>query len=148
MNKRLTLLSVILFLGLVVTSQTYAQNQEPDPIVIIYDEEFHARTTFNLGEELRIYVISDATPYDVVVTDPDGEVCAEWNSINSLNWWSPPQKDLTNKLGWWEVKAGSTVIPYGAATYHVIPGTPLGVAAVLTACFASLGTKRILHRRK
>jgi len=54
---------------------------------------------------------------------------------------------ISDELGDWEIWVGSACTYFTVAHFQVIPGTPLGVAAVLAACFASLGTKRLRSRK-
>lgn len=153
MKKCFNTIMVILFLcfaGFATVYQTYAEEEpgaRPNPWVTTYDESGNPCDIFNLGDKVRILAYSKTTPYDVYVYDPDSVERKHWVS-NIEDFDSGLLDDISDKLGDWEVNAGTVSTHFGTAWYMVIPGMPLGVIATLTACFASLGLKRIIGRRK
>lgn len=154
MKKHLTLLFVILFVSLATISQIYAQEDqlpcecETNPCVYTYDGiPTQICDTFDIGSNIGIIAYSVNTPYNIKVYDPDGGDPVWTDTSDQPLYDSGLVGGLTNKLGEWRVEAGPASSGFAVALYHVIPGMPLGVMAVLSACFAGLGTKRLLRRK-
>jgi hypothetical protein len=144
--RKLILVSFVFFM--VFAFITLAPNVYADgnPWVATFKEDGTPSDVFDIGEKVNITAYSASTPYDIIVKDSDG--VTRYTDTSSTPRYSKVISGITDKLGWWEVKAGSAATFYASAWYKVIPEVPLGVVAVLTACFAGLGVKQLRRRRK
>jgi hypothetical protein len=130
-------------LTLILTPNAYAGN----PSVATYDATTGAlKEVFEIGEDVNITAYSESTPYEIIVKDSDG--MTRFTDESDTPRYSKIISGITDKLGWWEVIAGSESTYYASAWYKVVPETPLGVIAILFACFASLGIRRYHLKRK
>lgn len=157
MKKHPTLLSVILFLSLVTISQIYAQDEQPpcgcegNPCVVFYNEAEEITDTFNLNEPIKIVTYSKLgadESYEIKIYKPNNPTPVFTHTSTESLHTIGPTTEYTDTLGEWTVEAGTTATGFAVGLYYVIPGMPLGVVAVLSACFAGLGTNRLLRSRK
>ena len=155
MKKHLSVLSLFLLLSLLGSRLlAEAQAEEDNPWVKTLTPDGQYCTTFNIGDPVRVVAFSDKKPYDVLVYEPGpseeelGPLRYSYTVQVGEEDFDKVLTDISDRLGWWAVKAGSASTRFATAWYEVIPGTPLGVVAALSACFASLGTKRLLRMRK
>jgi len=111
-----------------------------NPGVATYKADGTQSDIFNVGEQVNITAYSASTPYNIEVT-LDGT--PTYTDTSNTRRYSKLITGITTTLGEYQVTAGSSSTHYAVAWYTVIPETPLGVAAVLTACLAGLGIHRI-----
>jgi len=114
-----------------------------NPGVATYKADGTQSDIFNVGEQVNITAYSASTPYDIEVT-LDGTPI--YTHTSDTRRYTELITGITTTLGEYQVTAGSSSTHYAVAWYTVIPETPLGVAAVLTACLAGLGIHRIRKR--
>lgn len=118
-----------------------------NPSVATYDVITGAlKEIFNIGEDVNITAYSEYTPYEVIVIDSEG--VTRFTDTSTTPRYSKIVSGITDKLGWWEVKAGTETTHYGTAWYQVIPEAPLGAIMILTACFAGLGVTQLRRKKK
>lgn len=123
-----------------VTILALAPNAYANPNVSTYNEDGTLTDRFIMGEKVRIIAYSSypEPPYEIIVIDPDG-ITRFTDTSNFTNYDSGLLSGITDKPGWWEVKAGKAGIKYGTAWYNVVPEVPLGTLSILITCFAALG---------
>jgi hypothetical protein len=146
MRKLILVSSLALFIVLAFTTLAPNVYADGNPWVATFKEDGTPSDVFDIGEKVNITAYSASVPYDIIVKDSDG--VTRYTDTSSTPRYSKIISGITDKLGWWEVTAGSAETYYASAWYKVIPEVPLGVVAVLTACFAGLGVKRLRVRRK
>lgn len=110
------------------------------------------------GEKVGIHAYTGFSPYEIrVYRSPGGQsypgpYTGAWISVKNITvttsgWFHGNYSDISSPGGtWWKAQIYVDGTPYESATFFVIPEVPLGVAAVLAACLASLGVKRLRHR--
>lgn len=142
------LLSLTLFLlPVAVVTLTFIPYGYANPNVYTAKEDGTITDTFAMGEKVRIIAYSsNPCPYEVVVTDSDGVV--RFTDTSNVPNYDKVVTGITDKPGWWEVKAGTTFTHYGIALYNVIPEVPLGTLAAVAACFSALGLTVMQKRSK
>jgi len=118
------------------------------------------KSTFEIGEDILVIVISSDWPITLTLTLPDGSTrnlgTYDWDgttNVEGIPAYMGVWDDITEHPGSYELKAESTVAElgetqYAVTPYHVIPEAPLGVAAVLTACFAGFWIQQVLPRAR
>jgi len=118
-----------------------------NPNVYTAKEDGTPTDTFSMGEKVRIIAYSsNPCPYEIVVTDSDGVV--RFTDTSDVPNYENVVPGITDKPGWWEVKAGTVSTYYGIAFYNVIPEVPLGTLAAVVACFSALGVTVMQKRSK
>jgi len=142
--RGLTLLSLtILMIFSLTTLAPSVVRGGGNPWVATFREDGLPSDVFNKGEKVNITAYSsNPLPYEVIVKDSDGLI--RYTDKSYTPRYSKVVSDITDKLGWWEVEAGSATTHYASAWYTVIPEVPLGTIAVLLAGF----TAALIKRRK
>lgn len=146
MGKKHAPLLFLMFLWTLAAATLIASTDaEENPMIWIYNEDGDASDTFNIGDKVGIKACSATTPYHIYVYDPDGDERKHWQTW-AEDFDSGLLTDVSDELGWWEVKAGTGRTHFATGYYQVIPEVLFGTLAALGACFAGLGITRI--RRK
>ena len=136
-------------LALTIAAVWIISSARPTQATNVYTtrEDGSTTDTFAMGENVRIVAYStDPCPYEIVIIDSEGvirytETCNTPNYEKVLN-------GITDKPGWWEVKAGATSTRYATAFFNVIPEIPFGTLSILLTCFAALGISLLQKRVK
>ena len=144
-KKHATLLFLLVLWTLAAATLIASTDAEENPVIWIYNEDGDVSDSFNIGDKVGIKACSATTPYDIYVYDPDGDERYHWQT-GLEDWDSGLLTDISDELGWWEVKAGTTETHFATGYYQVIPEVLFGTLAAVGACFAGLGIIRI--RRK
>jgi hypothetical protein len=116
-----------------------------------YDTAGAPKTTFNLGEDVRIIATSTDKPITIKVYDPDN-VTVYSDSVNSKTY-DKTISGITTKLGYYTVEASSPVAGtkrtnFSTVFYNVIPEAPLGTASIAIVGLSALGFYGLVRRRK
>lgn len=138
--RKLISISLLLLLASAFTMLALPVHAEQqNPWVYTCKEDGTPSDQFAAGEKVMIIAYSaNPCPYDIIVYDPDRIIrftdqSTEPNYKNTVS-------GITDKPGWWEVKAGTSSTHYASAWYHdVIPEVPFGTMAILLSMFGALG---------
>jgi hypothetical protein len=150
-----TLLVAILYLAALVP---YARADPP----FVYTDDLNDDTDDYFespGETVRIKSYAGFAPYEIRIfkSDPDqsypGPYTGPWTYVTTITvtttgWVDSDFIYNEEPKTWWKAQIYKDGVPYEYATYFVIPQVPLGVATILTACFAGLGLNKLRWARK
>jgi len=139
-------LGLLVIFTLIMLTPNICAGEQGNPWVATYDVNDNPQTQFNLGDTVRIKAYSHITPYYIYVYKPDGTPKKTIGPINTASY-SGDHNDITTDIGWWTLNVLDTESHMGVGQYFVIPQVPLGVAGVLTACFAGLGVRQLPRKR-
>jgi len=138
---------MLFLLPIIMVTLSFIPFGYANPNVSTAREDGTPTDTFGIGEKVRIIAYSsDPCPYDIIVTDSDGIV--RFTDHSDVPNYNKVITGITDKPGWWEVKAGAVHARYGIALYNVIPVVPFGTLGVIAACFSALGIAKLQKRRK
>lgn len=122
-----------------------APNGYTNPNVYTAKEDGTPTDIFAMGEKVRITAYSsNPCPYEIIIIDSEGEV--RFTDTSDLPNYDRVWSGITDKNGWWEVKAGEASTHYATGFYHVVPESPFGTLSIVITCFAALGM--ILFRKR
>jgi len=138
---------MLFLLPIAMVTLTFIPIGYANPNVYTAKEDGTPADTFEMGEKVRIIAYSsNPCPYDIIVTDSEGLV--RFTDTSYVPNYDEVVPGITDKLGWWEVKAGTVSTRYGTAFYNVIPEVPLGTLAAVVACFSAFGITLMQKRSK
>ena len=142
--RKLILLTLILLTAaattIILTPKAYAAS------VYTAKEDGTQTDKFAMGEKVRIIAYSSSCPYNIVIIDSNG--ITRYTVTSNTPKYDQIWDNITDKPGWWEVKAGTASTSYATAFYNVIPETPLGTISMIIACFAAFGMSIFRKRIK
>jgi len=145
MRKALILALCILTALLLASSEPLVLAEE-NPGVATYDVNGNLCDRFNVGDDVNITAYSNPIygTYTIEVRDP-GTHLRLTRTVNGGGRYTEIVSDITDELGWWEVKAGSDTTKYASAYYEVIPevGTLMAIVASFGALAGFGTTKRL-----
>ena len=155
------LVSVLSFTTSVQAATEWSPPENPpehNPCIYIDDLDDDTDDYFESpGETVRIWSYSQSVPYTVYVyRSPSGQsydtyveptILVKTYEVTEPGWVSTDLNDVSNPGGtWWKAEIIETETKTAKGTYFVVPETSLGIIMTITACFASLGIKRLQRK--
>lgn len=145
--RKALILALSILAVLVVVSAAPSAYAEGNPWVRLTKTDSTETDTFLVGEDVVIEAYH-SKDYTIKVYDPNNNLL--WSATSSAGKYGPTTvSGITPFVADdYYIQIEDTIKTYDVGGYFVIPEVPLGVAAVLTACFVGLGINRLRRKRQ